>query len=320
MRDQYSEPIQVRPYQILCTVCAAEAEAPEPGPAGLLAAIREFPDRPVQLVCDVGGVYAWQTPGEDDDPDALRRCELRILQRLDLPPGAILPARTLLYRVLKAIPTIEGICDPEMVDCAGNYEACVARGISAIIPERDPQEALAEKERSMEALRTAERVTTRPHLLMCSVCQYGKGTRPPMANDNLPELLQIILTERPDLPVTLVRGADWMMCAPCPRRVPELNACVNVAGSGGLSNELRDLDLLELLGLHYGDTLPARELYLLLLDRVHLTTPVCARDNPGLSVWWDNCGARDHADAQGNANYRKGREELLLLLKGEANA
>ena len=142
-----------------------------------------------------------------------------------------------------------------------------------------------------------------------------------MANDNLPELLQIILTERPDLPVTLVRGADWMMCAPCPRRVPELNACVNVAGSGGLSNELRDLDLLELLGLHYGDTLPARELYLLLLDRVPLTTLVCARDNPGLSVWWDNCGARDHADAQGNANYRKGREELLLLLlKGEANA
>ena len=333
MPAQPRRALRIRPYRLLCTVCATgRLTQPDSATAELLGAIRACPDRPLQLVCDAGGVYAWQDPGAAGDSgegsDSNRKRDLDILQRLDLPPGAILPARTLLHRVLKAITTTDGLCgqrdaaDSGWAGCAraasGDYELGRAKGVAAIIPARDRAEMEAEKQRSIEALRSAEQVTIRPHLLMCAVCQYGAGVRPPLAEDNLPELLQVILTERPDLPITMSRGADWMMCAPCPNRVPQLNACVNVAGSGGLSNEKRDLDLLRVLGLGYGTTMPARALYLLLLERVPSTAPICARDNPPLSVWWDPCGEHNHADPRGNEGYRKGRTALLRQLRPPA--
>ena len=113
-----------------------------------------------------------------------------------------------------------------------------------------PRDATAmefEKEVSIRALRAADVVPMRPHLLLCAVCQYAGGTRPPFKADNLPEFLQMVLTDRPEVPVRLVRQADWLMCACCPQRVARLNACVNILGSGGMSNEKRDLDLLQKL-------------------------------------------------------------------------
>ena len=91
---------------------------------------------------------------------------------------------------------------------------------------------------------------------------------PPYKADNLPELLQLILTKKPDVPIKMARQADWMMCGPCPSRVAKLNACVNVLGSGGLSNEKRDLDMLQKLGLNFGSVMPARKLYQLIFERI----------------------------------------------------
>jgi len=111
----------------------------------------------------------------------------------------------------------------------------------------------------------------------------------------------------------MARGADWMMCAPCPRRVPELNACANVLGSGGLSNEKRDLDMLQRLGLQFGSTMGARELYRLIFDRIPSTADICKREGSTCpSVWWDGCGESNLE--QGNANYEAGRRELLRQL------
>jgi hypothetical protein len=324
--------ITLKPFELLCLVCSAGEETAGGQPSGrvgkALAAIAESPDRPLTLRCDAGGVYAYQDVGPDEDSpgghEFNRKRDLDILQRLDLAPGSTLPSRTLLMRVFEAIPTVAGICGYETTTAeawqgcpdwnAGRYERGHARGIGAIIAPRSEKEMTAEKEASMAALRSAAQVTIRPHILMCSVCQYGGGLRPPYAADNLPELLELVLGERPGLPITMARGADWMMCAPCPARAPDLNACVNVAGSGGLSNEKRDLDLLQRLGLTYGSTMAARDLYLLLLERVPTTREVCRRDNPRRSVWWDACGERN--DAGGNEDYLKGRGMLLELLKG----
>ena len=91
-----------------------------------------------------------------------------------------------------------------------------------------------------------------------------------------------------------------------------MNACLNVGGSVGLSNELRDVNVLQILGLTYGATMEGGALLRLLLDRVPSAKPVCTNPHVRTSVWWDSCG--DHED--GNDLYRKGREMLLKEVQG----
>ncbi len=326
---QPRKPLDVRPYQVLCTICHAGADECPPRIQALTEAVAASPDRPIRLVCNAGGVYTYQDPGTADDtpegPEFNRKRDLDILQRLDFPPGSILPARTLLKLVMQVIPTVGGLCGYEKATadiwrgCAhafsGRYEKSCAQGIAPLIAPRAEELMVAEKERSMAALRSATEVTLRPHLLMCATCQYGGGTRPPLKEDNLPELVQLILTERPDLPIKFAPGADWMMCAPCPQCVPELTACTNVLGSGGMSNEKRDLDLLRILGLGYGSALPAREMFLHLFERVPSTREVCRGENRPPSVWWDGCHQSNDENPRGNENYRKGRRALMRRLK-----
>ena len=321
--------LSIRPYQAMCLVCAFGEDAAGPKDGRLkeiLDKVRQYPDRPVALHCNAGCVYQYQDPGDDEDTpegrDFNRKRDLDILAKLDLPPGSILPARTLLRTVIKAIPTATGICgyDTATSDAwqgcpkakNGRYEKGRERGIEAIIPPRTKEDMVEDKEASLEAMYQADAVTIRPHILLCAMCQYGGGTRPPFEPDNLPELIQHIL-KNPDIKITLAESADWMMCAPCPSRVPELNACVNVLGSGGLSNQKRDLDMLRILGLHYGSTMKARDLYRLIAEKIPSTQAVCKRDNNCPSVWWDGCGESNRE--QGNANYEKGVKLLMKELQ-----
>lgn len=324
-----SEPLVVRPYSLLCLFCSLGAEMPGArgeAVAALRQAVQAEPDRPLALQCQAEDVYAYQHPGgADDTPEGAeynRKRDLDVLQRLDLAPGSILPARTVLYRVLKAIPTVRGLCaydEPSTAwpGCergqAGYYEQGVAAGIGALVPPRDPEECAREKLASVAEMEREVELRIRPHVIMCAVCNYGKTyERPtPLDADNIVEFIAII-RRNPQVPVRLVPGADWMICASCPQRVPELNACVNVAGSGGLSNEKRDLDLLQVLGLKYYTVMPGGELLRLIFDRVPSTAPICHRDNPPLSVWWDGCGESNLV--QGNEGYEKGRELLQAEL------
>jgi len=178
-----------------------------------------------------------------------------------------------------------------------------------IIPPRGEEEMAGEKEASVKTLYETKEIKVRPHILVCSVCQYGGGTRPPFKPDNLPEMVDLILTKKPDIPITLVKGADWMMCGPCPSRVARLNACVcGPIKSGGLYNEMKDLNVLQRTGLTYGSTMKACDLYKLILERVPDTQGVCALPvdgKPPYSIWFDPCGDKKHP------NYDKGREQLL---------
>ena len=163
--------------------------------------------------------------------------------------------------------------------------------------------------RTAPVMYEAEAIPVRPHILICAVCQYGGGVRPPFKADNLPELLQLML-RKPDTRITLAEGADWMMCAPCPNRAPRLNACVNVKGIGGLTNQLRDVRTLQKLGLTYGATMNARELYKRILERIPSTLEICRLDSPTPSVWWDPCGEM----TTNKEEYEKGREMLMKEL------
>ena len=118
------------------------------------------------------------------------------------------------------------------------------------------------------------------------------------------------MLEKPDTQITLAPFADWMMCAPCPYRVPGLNACVNNRGSGGLPNQLRDLRVLQRLGLAYGQTVNARDLYRLILERIPGTLEFCRIEHSKPSIWWTGCGSAT-VDSE---NYEKGRRLLAAEL------
>ncbi len=333
--------LSLRPYQLLCLVCALGEErcgAAQRAPfvalnqepfwrrkteflQEALRTIQRVPDVPVVLRCNAGGVFSWQDPGTDDDsPEGAEfniKRDLDALERLDLPPGVVLPARSLFYRMQNHLKSVRGLCGhgPAAAGAwqgcpkadAGFYEQGNQINIDEIIPLRSPDTRAAEKAASLKGMETAAAVRIRPHLLLCAVCQYGMGFRPPFEFDNLPEFLQFVL-RKPQTPVTLVPGADWMMCAPCKRRAPESGDCVNVCGHGGLPNDLRDLSVLQLLGLGYGATLPAHEVFARLFEKIPETTPICTRRHAKTSVWWDPCADKDRAAA-----YTAGRDELLRL-------
>ena len=121
----------------------------------------------------------------------------------------------------------------------------------------------------------SDEISVRPHILICAVEQYAEGLRPPFENDNLPEMLQHII-KNPDSKIKLVPGADWMMCAPCPALDKELGACaLAVKGGGGLANQLRDLRTLKTLGLKFGDSMKAKDLYKLIFKKVKNTDKIC---------------------------------------------
>jgi len=322
-------PIVIRPYQLLCLVCAlGESEA---GPQdkklkALLDQIRKSPDTPIALRCNAGVGWRFQEPGPAEDsagsPEFNQKRDLTILQRLDLPPGETLPARILVHRLLKLVPNVAGICSYATVTSdawkgcpkatSGFYEKGHEKAAQILIPVRSQEEMARDKEASIKAIRAAESVRVRPHIVVCSICQYGSGVRPPFKEDNLPELLQMVLADRPDLRITLVSGADWMICAPCPYRNPELGLCVcGGIMAGGLYNEVKDLNVLQHLGLTYGTTMEARDLYKLILEKMPTVEGVCALDFEGksrYSVWRDACGGKPTTE------YLKGRALLLAKL------
>lgn len=329
-RSVPSSPLLLRPFQLLCLVCAL-GEDPAGPKQGKLKEIREAigrnPDLPISLRCNAGDVYVFQDPGTGEDtPEGRefnRKRDLDILQKMGWPPGITLPARTLLLSLVKHITTVAGVCGYDRVTaeewkgCAkahtGYYEKGRERGIDDIVPPRTEKEMAAEKVRSVEVLNSASVVTSRPHILLCAVCQYGGGTRPPFKPDNLPELIELVFVKNKDLSIRFAEAADWMMCAPCPNRASASRACVNTLGSGGLSNQKRDLDMMQMLGMHYGSTMKAKELFRLIFERIPTTQAICRREgNASPCVWWDGCGESN--TSKGNASYEKGRKELMKML------
>jgi hypothetical protein len=314
---EYAE-MTLRPYRLLCAVCSLGGE--QDGQAEeLLAAVRNSPDMPITLRCNAGDAFVYQDSGTaDDTPEGAEfnvRRDLEILHKLNLFPGCTLPARILFNRLLAQIDGVAGICGygeqnfSAWQGCpragSGNYERGCAKGIDAIIPPRGEQEMAREKAASLDAMYSAEAIPVRPHILLCAVCQYGGGLRPPYPEDNLPELIELILRE-PETRITLAPYADWAMCAPCPYRAAGLNACVNNRGSGGLPNQMRDLRVLQKLGLTYGSTLPARELYRLIFTRISGTLEICRLEHLHPSVWYTGCGEA----ATDSEDYQRGRKLL----------
>jgi len=310
----------LRPYQALCIVCSLGEDDAGPKDEKLkqiLDRIRKWPHMPVALRSNAGDVYTYQDAGtEDDTPQSAEyntRRDLAILEKLALAPGSVLPARILFRRLLEMIPTLSGICAYDGATSgawrgcprakSGFYEKGRKKGITAIVPPRSEAEMAKDKVESLKAMYQAEAIAVMPHILICAVAQYSGGVRPPYKPDNLPEFIQHIL-RNPETPVTMGRGPTYMICGPCPERVPDLNGCAH-----GVYQEMKNLNVLQRLGLTYGSTMKARELYKLIFERIPSTAGVCALPgNPSdFFVWRDPCGQQSPRCP----DYQKGREELM---------
>ena len=76
-----------------------------------------------------------------------------------------------------------------------------------------------------------------------------------------------------------------------------------------LRDEKKDLDTLRILGLAYGDVVPARTLMTRLYERIDSTTTICGNGNGvETSPEWNVCGG-----SEGNGGYVAGRAAGLGL-------
>jgi len=308
--------LEIRPYQLLCLLCrsggnpAADSRLEE-----IAAVIWRNPCLPLRLRCNVSSLYRFQNPGHrDDTPEGAAfnaKRDLDILRRLGLVPGDARPAWELVRRVMEFIPDNAGICGygtvtaPAWTGCphaeSGYYARGVAKGIGALLTQRTAPEMARVKAVTARALETVERLEIRPHHLLCMACFHGgRAEITPIAEDNLAEAVAAV-QRNPAIPVTLVQGC-CNICPPCPQYDPGTGLCIR-SNAMGLRDEKKDLDLLQRLGLQYGDTLPARELYARLFAEIRSTTEICGAGDGIARGWeWTACGGPG-----GNEGYVRAR-------------
>jgi len=315
----------VRPYQLVRIVSKIGAgrmdDLGDERLTAILQAVRQDPTLPLTLRCNVTTAYAYQNPGHaEDTPEGdlfNARRDLRLLQRIGLVPGDTRPAIELFRRLLDNVETAEGILWFDEINSNTwrgeprencHYKEGRALGLEAIIPRRSVEERAHVKETSVQAMYEAETSKIRPHHLMCMSCFYGgREELGPIDEDNLFEAIDIV-QKNPEIPIQLICG-PCMICPPCDGYDPPSKRCV--AGIGmALRDELKDLDVLQRLGLKYDDVLPARELFTRLYERIPSTRVICGHgDGVVRGPEWRVCGGPD-----GDPRYVKAREEGLGFL------
>jgi len=103
--------------------------------------------------------------------------------------------------------------------------------------------------------------------------------------DNLVEVRKR-MEENPEIPVTVTEGC-CMVCDCCNVYDPHEHICYPVH----IKNQLRDLNILEKLDLPPGATLPARELYARIYERIGSLAEVCGwGDGTSTAPFWAPCG------------------------------
>ncbi|MCD6362369.1 MAG: hypothetical protein J7M38_16040 [Armatimonadetes bacterium] len=321
--DGLSKPrIIIQARQLLGTVCRAGGVDCPLISAEEAASIREQtladPTVTIQLMSDAEEIPHFRELPDDiyatRDPETVRnrKRDLDVLQRLGLVPGSIRRARYLYEWLFRRIETPWGICawdTPGWEGCgharSGAYERMREEGWTAFVYDRPVEERAEWRARSEEEIATGDCIYIRPHHLMCLACGWAGGENDePRPNDTLWEILQRIRKD-PDIPVVLVEG-PCSACDCCDGFHPATGRCTH---AGGLIRDYKkDLDCFQRLGLMPGDSLPAREMYALLFERIPSTQLICGYGNDEVTASeWTICGGPG-----GNAGYVKTRERGIF--------
>lgn len=279
----------------------------------LLERLKKDPSLTIRLESDADALphYTTLSPkayARENTQDVFnRKRDLDVLQRLGLCPGDTRRARYLVELLFTRIETMNGICCYDTagwegcpVARTGVYERVRAEGWQALVYHRSAGEMCAYRTRNTAHILADDKLYVRPHHLMCLACGYAGGRNDsPRSNDTLYEILQRIRRE-PDVPITLVEG-PCEACDCCDGFHPETGRCVH--GGGLIRDYKKDLDCFQKLGLMPGSTMPARQLFALLFERIPSTRDVCGYGN-GVTTCeeWRICG-----DPDGNPGYEASR-------------
>jgi len=325
-----AKPFDIQGRHLLCAVCVrGGCKAHLPGHSRiirLLQAMWQYPFVTLRILADLDvnrahylDVYAGR--GQRPLPQNFiarqkdyvgRRKDLEVCRRLGIMPGSALPA-FLVYRLLfERAPTLDGICRtastpsrvwPECPQASKGYYEKIAGhkweglalqtklgekldgiGLWAMVRPRTRADMKAAKAASAKRIvKKADRLFIRPSHALCLICT---ATIPdPLPHDNLVELRQRIETD-PNIPVTLTEGC-CMVCDPCNVYHPGEHLCYKAHAD----NQLRDLMVLERLGLPPGATLSARELYTRIYKCIPSLRDICAwGDGSNTAPFWAPCG------------------------------
>ncbi len=264
---------------------------------------------------------------------ANRAKDLEVLCRLDIRPNTVHPAIDVLRLLFLKVESLKGICyqDFELsqdwptceyartdyyrqtrekggercysLDACWNLgEDLLGCGPYSLLPIRTKEEVRKAKAESCKRIEQADRLFIRPHHLMCLMCHYGLGDlENPLDVDNLHEIL-VKMRDNPDIPVTLNEGC-CMVCDPCTAYDPDKHMCLWIY----TRDQLKDLRVLQKLGLKSGDTVGARELMNLVTAKIKTTLEICG---PEVSVResyvWGPCSSAE------TGNYERARSVGLF--------
>lgn len=326
-------PLPVRAHHLLCAVCVRggckNPPAGEEVIKKLLESLWSYPYLPLQLKADTDilkahylDVYEKRHPEhlpenfeERRNEYVCRRKDLEMLRILGVMPDAIMPAYIVYKLLFTRKPTLSGICHtastpsenwPECPHARLGYyekiakdgvggslekqtrlgEELYGRGVWAMVRPRTKTGMGEAKKRSADFISNkAERLYIRPNHLLCILCRFM--TQGPLIEDNLIELRDRMLAD-PGIPVTLVEGC-CMVCDSCNIYHPEEHLCYATHHKSAL----RDLAMLEKLGLPPGTTLPARQIYRLIYERIDSNMEICGWGDGGkdYSGYWPPCGS-----------------------------
>lgn len=285
---------KIRPYQLMCLICRLGKEDNsnyffEEELDALQQALKANLNQPLYLHCNVESTFNFQNPGNTlDTPEGNlfnSRRDLTILQRLGLTPGGTYPASDLLRLFINELKDCQDVCGapPHAAEqwegckfaLSGNYGRGLNDAIRKLTTIRSEAERAVCKQESALKMYEHRVLEIRPHHLLCVMCFSGDkqlNELRVLKEDHLYEALEIF-QKNPNIPIKLVDG-PCMICEPCYGFDICSRTCSAAFGMG-LRDQKKDLDVLRLLGLKYGDILPAVELYKLIFDRIENFTAVC---------------------------------------------
>jgi hypothetical protein len=319
----------VRGHHLLCAVCVrGGCKTPPPGKKALsrlLAAMWTYPYVPLKITADVDLKRAhyldvFEGRNKKRLPKGFsrrsrdyvaRRKDLEVCRALGIVPNTVMPAFHVYQILFSRLPTLDGICRTDSrpsgawPECPharrGFYESIAGgprfdlrqqtelgekmdgQGLWAMLRPRSRQDMLEAKKRSADfIMHKADRLYIRPAHCLCILCTAS--AQDPLIQDNLVELRKR-MEENPDIPVTLVEGC-CMVCDSC----NEYHLGEHLCYHAHIKNDLRDLMMLERLGLPPGATLPAGKLFELIYRRIGSLKEICGwRDGSNTAPLWAPC-------------------------------
>ena len=320
-----AEPLAVPAHHLMCAVCArGGCKSPPPGKKAidrLLKAMWDYPYMSLRILADIDVNRAhyfkeYEDRGRKPLPKnhkkrredyVWRRKDLEVCRVLGILPNTEMPAFWVYSILFDRQPTLDGICRtgsekskawPECPYARKGYYEKIAgerryphqlgeeldgKGIWAMIRHRTKEDMTGAKAKSGQyIMEKAERLYMRPQHILCLLCRPDKTHI--LIEDNLIEFLRR-MEENPDIPVTLVEGC-CEACDPCCEYHVGEHLCYHTH----VKNSLRDLMILERLGLAPGATLPARELYQRTYERIKTLKEICGwRDGSSTAPYWAPC-------------------------------